>query len=76
MKNDSMEETFETNVDIRSWIEGKYTEEIQIRIPVDFPKGEYTLQIGIGGNGEPSVVFATNALQDGDYSILTCIQIQ
>ncbi len=32
--------------------------------------GEYELQIGIGGNGASSVVFASDAKQDEDYSVL------
>ena len=40
------------------------------------PKGEYELQVGIGGNGQPSVVFATDACQDGDYAIVGKVEIK
>ena len=76
LKNSENEKTFETDVDIRKWIEGKYEEEIELSIPKDLLRGEYELQIGIGGNGEESVVFATNAMQDGEYSVLTKITIE
>lgn len=75
LKNDVCEKTFETDVDIRKWIEGKYEEVISLEIPETMPSGEYELQIGIGGNDEPSVVFATNAPQDGDYSVLTKVKL-
>ena len=70
LKNDAYVQTFETDIDIRKWIEGKYQEIIVLQIPAFMPKGEYELQIGIGGNGELSVVFATNAKQDDEYSVL------
>jgi hypothetical protein len=76
LKNSENEKTFETDVDIRKWIEGKYKEEIIVEVAETLPKGEYELQIGIGGNGKPSVVFATNASQDGAYSGLTKIAIK
>ncbi len=66
---------FKTDIDIRGWIQGKYEETVTLKIPASLPKGEYELQIGIGGNGEPSVVFATDAEQDGDYSVLTDVSI-
>ena len=76
LKNANAEEIFETGVDIRKWIQGKYEEKIVMDIPEEFPTGEYELQIGIGGKDKPSVVFATNATQDGDYSILTKVEVQ
>lgn len=76
LKNAKLEKTFETDVDIRNWIAGKYEESIQISIPNNLPKGEYQVQIGIGGQGSPSVVFATNAEQDNDYSVLTTVVVQ
>ena len=76
LKNGSTEKTFETDVDIREWIEGKYEENIEIVIPDDMQKGEYELQVGIGGNGQPSVVFATDACQDGDYAIVGKIEVK
>lgn len=67
--------TIESDVDIRKWISGKYQEVLEIEIPKFLPAGEYELQIGIGGNNEPSVVFATNAVQDGEYSVLTTVNL-
>ena len=70
LKNVNAEKTFETDVDIRKWIQGKYEEEIVVDIPEELPTGEYELQMGIGGKDKPSVVFASDAKQDGDYSVL------
>ncbi len=75
LKNRSIERVFNTDVDIRRWIEGKYEEKITLTVPEDLPEGKYEFQIGIGGCGEPSVVFATDAPQDGDYSVLDVKEI-
>lgn len=75
LKNESYERAFETDVDIRRWIEGKYEENIKIDLPSDMPMGDYELQIGIGGNGEESVVFATTAKQDGDFTVVATVEI-
>ena len=76
LKNASNEETFETDVDIRNWIEGKYEEIIEITIPEGFGAGEYELQVGIGGKDKPSVVFATDAELDGDFAIVGKVEIK
>ena len=76
LKNLIMEKTFETAVDIRRWIEGEYEENIEIELLNDIVSGEYELQIGIGGHGEPSVVFATDAKQEEDYAVLTNILVE
>ncbi len=70
LKKQGEELTFATDVDIRRWIEGKYTETLNVQIPCEMSAGEYELQVGIGGGDLPSVVFATNAEQDGDYAVL------
>ena len=76
LKNVNGETTFETDVDIRNWIEGKYEENIELTIPQQMATGVYALQVGIGGNGTPSVVFATDAVQDGDYAVLAELEIK
>ena len=76
LKNASCEKIFATDIDIRKWIYGKYSEQIEIKLPVNMKCGKYELQIGIGGNDCPSVVFATDAKQDGDYSVLTDIIVE
>ena len=58
LKSNIYEKTFETDIDVRRWIEGKYEENIEIKLPKDIPSGEYELQISIGGGKEQSVVFA------------------
>lgn len=76
LKNASTEKTFETDVDIRTWIEGKYEENIEIVLPNDLMPNVYELQIGIGGKDLPSAVFATNARQDNGYSVLMSITVE
>ena len=76
LKNTERTQTFETDVDIREWIDGKYEENMVLSLPTDMLVGEYEVQVGIGGDGAPSVVFATDAKQDGAYSVLGRIKIQ
>jgi hypothetical protein len=75
LKSNAIEKTFETDIDIRKWIEGKYEENVVLEVPKEMPVGEYGLQIGIGGNGVPSAVFACDAKQDESYSILTTLTV-
>lgn len=76
LKNLQCDEVITTDVDIRKWLPGKHTETLKITLPKDMKIGEYELQIGIGGNGAPSVVFASNAKQDETYSVLMSIKIE
>ena len=48
---------------------------VLIEIPRDFARGEYELQIAIGGGVQPNVQFATELGQDGDYSNLTKLMV-
>ena len=73
---ENFQKHFETDIDIRKWVEGKYEEKIVLKIPEELLVGEYELQIGIGGKEEPSVVFACDASQDGEYSILTNLNVK
>ncbi|MGN1062600.1 MAG: DUF4832 domain-containing protein, partial [Candidatus Scatosoma sp.] len=75
LKNQDTEKTFLTDVDVRRWLPGKNAEEINIFLPENLPKGKYQLQIGIGGGENPSVCFATDAEQDGEYSVLSEITL-
>ena len=76
LKNEKFQKDFETDIDIRKWVDGKYEEKIVLKIPEELLVGEYELQIGIGGKEEPSVVFACDASQDGEYSILTNLNVK
>ncbi len=74
-KNGNFSFDVETNIDIRKWISGKYTEKINVKLPESLPLGEYEVQLGIGGKNFPSVVFATDAKQDNDFSVVGNIQL-
>lgn len=76
LKNGKDEKVFETDIDIRKWIEGKYTEQIEIMLPKDMKCGEYELQIGIGGGEAPKVYFATTAKQDCHYAVLAKVEVK
>ncbi len=74
LKGETVKE-YETDVDITKWLPGEHNETIEMLLPADIIKGEYILQAGIGGNGKPSVVFATEAECDGNYINLANITI-
>ena len=74
IKGISMQE-FVTDIDITKWLPGEYTEHIEFTIPTNIVKGEYGLQVGIGGGNSPSVTFAIDSVFDGDYVELVKIKI-
>lgn len=74
-KNSEREITIKTAADIRKWKIGVYEENIRIKTPKTLLKGRYALEIGIGGKNEPSVAFATDAERDGDYFVLSEINV-
>ncbi len=76
LKAPENEYILETDVDICRWIEGKYTEDIEVALPADIKSGEYSLQIGIGGGDSPAVLFASDAALDGDCSVIGKIEIK
>lgn len=75
LKNNNGEFTFKTDANIMSWLPGEHKETFEIPVPSDLSEGEYELQIGIGGGDTPSVCFATDAAQDGDFAILAQVKI-
>ena len=58
---------FETDVDIRQWLPGKTTETMEICIPENIKKGEYSVEIGIYNRDIPVVYFCTDATRDGAF---------
>ncbi len=67
---------FETAVDICHWMPGKTVEALRVAMPADLPVGEYTLQLGIGGEEQPAAVFATDAPADGQFACITAITVE
>ncbi len=76
LKNNNSDYQFKTDVDITRWVEGKYTENIAVKLPENIPSDEYDIQIAIGGKGEPTVYFSTDAEFDGEYYSLSKITIE
>lgn len=66
---------FITDVDITKWLPGEYAETIELNLPCNFLKGEYCLQTSIGGGNLPSVVFATETANDGEYINLAKVKV-
>ena len=68
------EYVIETNIDITKWLPGTYNEVINVDTK-DFEKGEYTLQLAIGGGENPAVQLATEVDFDGLYHNLSKVEI-
>ncbi len=68
--------TLDTKVDARKWFPGKWAEEIALALPEGMTKGEYAVELGLGGGEYPSACFATTAKEDGDYAILTTVFVE
>lgn len=67
---------YTTDIDITKWLPGEYEENVLIEIPNDFARGEYELQIAIGGGDKPSVQFANELAQDGEFYYLLQIKVK
>lgn len=65
---------FNTNEDITSWLPGDNPLKLQITVPCDLPKGEYTLQVGIT-DGETLIRMATEAQNDNGFDVMGKINI-
>ncbi len=65
LKNEGNSYTVTTDVDLRKWFPGKHLEKLEIKLPDEMLCGEYDVEIGIFGNGKPTVFFATDAPMDG-----------
>ncbi len=70
LKSANSEKLIETDIDIRNWLPGTYTESISISVPDEMLNGECSVEVGIGGGEMPAVYFATDAAADGHFSIL------
>ncbi len=58
------------DTDITKWLPGEYEETLSFDLEGDMPKGEYELQIAIGGGEQPSVAFASEGQTDGAWFVL------
>ncbi len=75
LKGINSEHQFKTDVDITRWIEGKYTENIAVKLPESMSAGEFAVQLAIGGGENPIAYFATDAEFDGRYYTLTSVSV-
>ena len=77
LKSDKYECVLDTGVDIRKWMPGDTIEDIVVKLPKDIPVGTYTLEAGIVGNTpeSPTVKFAQNSEKDGDYYVMTTVEV-
>ena len=69
LKGEKIQE-YRTDVDITKWLPGDFNEKIYLNLTDNMPKGEYELQIAIGGGAEPSVAFANEMGTDETWFIL------
>ena len=76
LKSDESEYVFKTNADIRTWLPGKNTEKIEIKLPEGLSPNVYALEAGIISDIFPVIYFATDAERDGAYYKLGTIEIK
>lgn len=67
IKNKTQQFVFDTGLDIREWLPGKYVHKISIELPEQMTTGKYEMEIGILGENTPMIYFCTDAARDGQY---------
>lgn len=58
---------FETGIDIRKWLPGETTENINIELPANIRPGNYDISIGIYNELNPVIYFCTDAERDENF---------
>ena len=58
---------WETGVDVREWLPGVSQNKISVCLPKAMPKGEYKIEIALGGGEYPSAYFATDAKEENGW---------
>ncbi len=77
LKSSKYEKVYDTGIDIRHWLPGDTIEKLALELPKDIPSGEYLLQAGlIGEFPRPTIKFAFETEQDGEYYNLCKIEIK
>ena len=76
LKNNSEELVVKTDIDITKWLPGSYEESIEVIIPTTLASGEYLIEVSINGENLPTVNFANDIERDGEYFILSLINIK
>lgn len=60
----------ETEIDVREWLPGSAKAQISLQIPKTLKKGEYKIEMSLGGGEYPQSYFATDAIEnDGWYKM-------
>lgn len=75
LKSEKSEYVFDTDVDVKKWLPGKYEESIVLKLPSDMPKGRYELQVGIISDVFPLIYLATDAKRDGAYYTVGSVNV-
>ena len=76
LKNSAREYVFDTEIDIRTWLPGKHSENVTFTVPKDIMAGEYSLDVGIISEQFPVIYLATDAARDGAYYKLANITVK
>lgn len=58
---------WDTGVDVREWKLGTSQNKIEINLPSDMQKGEYKIEISLGGGEYPTAYFATDAKEENGW---------
>ena len=58
---------WDTGVDVREWKLGTSQNKMEINLPSDMQKGEYKIEISLGGGEYPTAYFATDAKEENGW---------
>ena len=58
---------WETDVDVRQWLPGVSENKIPVTLPKTVQKGEYKIEIALGGGAYPIAYFATDAKEEKNW---------
>ena len=58
---------WETDVDVRKWLPGASENKIFVALPKTMQKGEYKIEIALGGGAYPIAYFATDAKEEKNW---------
>ena len=68
--------TFQTQIDVREWLPGKTTASICVALPETLKKGNYKIQLCLGGGAYPQAYFASDAAEENGWYTVGATEIE
>lgn len=67
---------FTTDIDVRKWLPGEYTESAELSLPCELPAGEYEISLALGGGDKPAVQFASKTGKEHEWHVLAKVTVE